>query len=176
VIPRIKLDGAHKRAFRSAGVPQRIERAFDLRQERQIDAQPEMAFDALLLKTRGLFREKYAASVRAPSLIFRLRFLTEKEERAPQSPRRFIRACVLSFEQKLNARAHVTLALARFVEHVGTPCDLFEWLLHQTRRGSVKGAASENFDEAPRTGAEYERTQTPDKAQKAKSAQSVRVR
>ncbi len=99
---------------------------FDLCQQREINAQPEMAFDALGLKAGGTIREKYAASVRAPLLLFALSFLSEKEERAPQPPRRFILASVFGFQQELDAGAHVTVMLSRVVERVGAASNLFE--------------------------------------------------
>ena len=94
--------------------------------KRQVDAQPEVAFDALNLKARGSLREGRAVSVRAPRLIFALSFLSEKEERASKSPRSFILASVFGFLQELNAGAHITAKLARIIERVGAAYHLFE--------------------------------------------------
>jgi hypothetical protein len=126
MIDNIKPDGAHQRAPCIDGKAQSFERIFNLRQERQVDTQPEMAFDPFELKARCLFTERYGSTVSRARFLFALSFLSEEEERASQPPQGFILTDVFSLLQELDADIHVTRMLTRIVKRIGAACDLFE--------------------------------------------------
>lgn len=102
-----------------------LEMIFRLSQEGLIDAQPEIAFDALRVHLCGLLADVESASVKRTRFLFIKSFLAEKEERAPPSPQSFILSCAHGFLQEPNACAHVLQIFALIIKSVCAAYQLF---------------------------------------------------
>jgi hypothetical protein len=118
VIGGINLSSVPERAAGLKGQERRAKESRELGQQRSINAEPEVSFDALRFESNGLKAEGQGALMSGPRLVSACGFLAQKKERAAQSPENFVVERGGRCIQQPQAGAHVLFIITRKVERV----------------------------------------------------------